>query len=249
MCLIAFAYQAHPRYRLVVAANRDEFYRRPTAAAGFWPECPGLLAGRDLEQGGAWLGVTGDGRFAALTNYRDPAANKPDARSRGALVRDFLCGGREARAYLEGIRAAQGEYNGFNLLAGDAGGLWYYSNRTDVVAAVAPGIHGLSNHLLDTPWPKVAKAKAGLAACLAGPEDALAAGLFALLADDAPAPDGALPDTGVGLAWERLLSPVFIAGEDYGTRSSTVVLAGGGGAWFAERNWPGGAERVFNVGR
>jgi uncharacterized protein with NRDE domain len=249
MCLIAFAYKTHPRYSLVVAANRDEFYRRPTAPVDFWPECPCVLAGRDLEQGGTWLGVSRDGRFAALTNYRDPAANRPDARSRGELVRDYLCGSMSPQEYLERVKASGGDYNGFNLLVGDAGGLWYYSNRTDVVAAVAPGVHGLSNHLLDTPWPKVAKAKAGLAACLAGPDDALATGLFALLADAEPAPDGALPDTGVGLAWERTLSPVFIASADYGTRSSTVVLLGGGGTRFAERTWPEGAERVYEVGR
>lgn len=245
MCLIAFAYRVHPRYSLVVAANRDEFYRRPTAPAAFWSECPGVLAGRDLEQGGTWLGVTRDGRFAALTNYRDPAANRNGARSRGELVRDYLCGALAPREYLERARAAGGDYNGFNLLAGDAGGLWYYSNRTDVVAEVAPGVHGLSNHLLDTSWPKVAKAKAGLAACLGGSEEALAAGLFALLADDAPAPDAALPDTGVGLEWERTLSPVFIASADYGTRSSTMVLLGEGGTRFAERTWPEGAERVY----
>ncbi len=245
MCLIAFAYRTHPRYSLVVAANRDEFYRRPTAPAGYWPECPGMLAGRDLEQGGTWLGATRDGRFAALTNYRDPAANRPDVRSRGELVRDYLCGSLPPQVYLEQARAAGDDYNGFNLLAGDAGGLWYYSNLTDTVAAVPPGVHGLSNHLLDTPWPKVTKAKAGLAACLTGPDEGLAEGLFALLADDALAPDALLPDTGVGLAWERTLSPVFIASDDYGTRSSTVVLLGGGGTRFAERSWPAGTERVY----
>ncbi len=191
--------------------------------------------------------MTRDGRFAALTNYRDPAANRPDARTRGELVRDYLCGSLEPREYLERARAAGGDYNGFNLLAGDIGGLWYYSNRTDVVAEVAPGVHGLSNHLLDTPWPKVARAKAGLAACLADAGEALADGLFALLADDAPAPDAALPDTGVGLAWGRTLSPIFIAGADYGTRSSTVVLLGDGGTRFVERSWPEGAERVYEL--
>ena len=206
-----------------------------------------MLAGRDLQQGGTCLGVTRDGRFAALTNYRDPAANRPDARSRGELVRNYLCGALAAQEYLERVRADGGDYNGFNLLAGDAGGLWYYANRMDTVAAVAPGVHGLSNHLLDTPWPKVAKAKAGLAACLAGRDEDLAAGVFALLADEAPAPDAALPDTGVGLAWERTLSPVFIASADYGTRSSTVVLLGGGGTRFAERSWPEGAERVYET--
>lgn len=246
MCLIAFAYRCHPRYRLIVAANRDEFYRRPTAPADFWPECPPLLAGRDLEQGGTWLGVTRDGRVAALTNYRDPAAQKADARSRGGLVRDYLCGGLAPAEYLELARAAGGEYNGFNLLAGDGDGLWYWSNRGTAPAEVPPGVHGLSNHLLDTPWPKVVRAKAGMAACLRGPDEALAERLFALLADGAAAPDAELPDTGVGLAWERTLSPIFIASPDYGTRSSTVVLAGyDGRVWLGERTWPGGAEKTF----
>ena len=248
MCLIAFAYRCHPRYRLIVAANRDEFYRRPTAPAAFWPECPQVLAGRDLEQGGTWFGVTRGGRFAALTNYRDPAAQKADARSRGELVREYLCGGREPTAYLEQVRAAGGEYNGFNLLAGDGDGLWYCSNRGAALEEVSPGIHGLSNHLLDTPWPKVAKAKAGMAACLAGPDDALPAALFVLLADAVPAPDVSLPDTGVGLAWERTLSPVFIASPDYGTRSSTVLLAGyDGRIRFFERTWPAGFEHVYEL--
>lgn len=248
MCLIAFAYRCHPRYRLIVAANRDEFYRRPTARAAFWPECPGVLAGRDLEQGGTWLGVTRGGRFAALTNYRDPAARKTDVRSRGELVRDYLCGELAPAAYLERVGAAGGEYNGFNLLTGDGDGLWYCANRDAILQAVPPGIHGLSNHLLDTSWPKVAKAKAGLAECLAGPDEALPARLFALLADAAPAPDAALPDTGVGLAWERMLSPIFVASPDYGTRSSAVVLAGyDGRIWFGERTWPGGAEQVYEL--
>ncbi len=246
MCLIAFAYHCHPRYRLIVAANRDEFYRRPTAPAGFWPECPQLLAGRDLEQGGTWLGITRGGRFAALTNYRDPTAHKANARSRGGLVRDFLCDGQEPEVYLRQAFAAGREYNGFNLLIGEGDKLWYWSNRGAAPAEVTPGIHGLSNHLLNTPWPKVAKAKDGMAACLTGPDEALPARLFALLADDASAPDAALPDTGVGLEWERTLSPIFIASPDYGTRSSTVILAGyDGQVWFCEKSWPGGAERVF----
>jgi uncharacterized protein with NRDE domain len=252
MCLIVFAYRCHPRYRLVVAANRDEFYRRPTAPAAFWPECPQVLAGRDLEQGGTWLGVTRGGRIAALTNYRDPAANRADARSRGALVRDYLGGGVGPAAFAEQAAAAGRDYNGFNLLAGDGESLRYCSNRDGAAYEVPPGVHGLSNHLLDTPWPKVARAKTALAACLEGREETLAARLFALLADAVPAADEDLPDTGVGLAWERTLSPIFIASPDYGTRSSTVVLAGyDGRVWFIERTWPEGSELVYEfiVGR
>jgi len=249
MCLIVFAYRAHPDWRLVVAANRDEFYRRPTAPAGFWPDCPAVLAGRDLEHMGTWLGVTGAGRFAALTNYRDPAANRPDAKSRGELVKNYLCGSLPPAAYLEEIRRAAGDYNGFNLIVGDAAGLYYYSNLSGEATAVPPGVHGLSNHLLDTPWPKVVKAKTGLAACLADPEGVRPAALFALLGDRTPAPDAELPDTGVGEAWERLLSPVYIVSPDYGTRSSTVVLMKNtGGIYFEERRTPDSAGAVYELG-
>lgn len=245
MCLIVFAYDCHPEYRLILAANRDEFRRRPTAAAAFWPECPQVLAGRDLEAMDTWLGVTRGGRFAALTNYRDPAVHRQDARSRGDLVRAFLCGGLPPGDYLAAAQKDGRLYNGFNLLAGDASGLLYYSNRGGAVRPVAPGIHGLSNHLLDTPWPKVERAKAALAACLSGTDD-LEAGLFALLADRTPAADDALPATGVDLAWERLLSPIFIAGDDYGTRSSSVLTVDRcGRTVFRERGWPDGAERSY----
>lgn len=246
MCLIVFACDAHPRYKLVVAANRDEFYRRPTAPAAFWPDCPTLLAGRDLQEGGTWLGVTRAGRFAALTNYRDPAAQRADARSRGGLVRDFLSGGMTPREYLAGVDERRGDYNGFNLLVGDGSGLLYYASRTGEAWAVAPGVHALSNHLLDTRWPKVAKASSRMAAELAAESPDLTERLFALLADAEPPPDAVLPDTGVGLAWERVLGPAFITSPDYGTRSSTVLLMDrDGGIRFAERSWPDGGERVY----
>jgi uncharacterized protein with NRDE domain len=167
MCLILIAWQAHPDYPLVVAANRDEFFARPTAAAAFWPDAPQVLAGRDLEAGGTWLGVSRQRRFAALTNYREGGRQRVDARSRGALVADFLTSRASPVAYLTQLETAAAEYNGFNLVVGDGESLAYYSNRGDGQPRwLKPGIYGLSNHLLDTPWPKLASAKAAFAAAL-----------------------------------------------------------------------------------
>ncbi|MDI9570189.1 MAG: NRDE family protein [Pseudomonadota bacterium] len=247
MCLILLAWRRHPDYPLVVAANRDEFYERPTLAADFWEDQPGILGGRDLKEKGTWLGITRKGRFAALTNYRDPLRNKEDAPSRGWLVRDFLAGREGAAEYLGNLKEEADRYNGFSLILGDAEELHYYSNRGGAPVVLPPGIYGLSNHLLDSPWPKVIKAREGLrrVTSRAGrlhPED-----LFALLADRSRPADEELPDTGVGREWERILASIFIASPIYGTRSSTVILkdrrnrirfeerqyAGGDGFWMS----------------
>jgi uncharacterized protein with NRDE domain len=222
MCLILIAWQAHPDYPLVVAANRDEFFARPTAAAAFWPDAPQVLAGRDLEAGGTWLGVSRQRRFAALTNYREGGRQRVDARSRGALVADFLTSRASPVAYLTQLETAAAEYNGFNLVVGDGESLAYYSNRGDGQPRwLKPGIYGLSNHLLDTPWPKLASAKAAFAAALlALPAQEL---FLDLLADQEIVPDTHLPETGVPLAWERILSAVFVRSENYGTRASTLL--------------------------
>lgn len=222
MCLIVLAWQVHPEYPLVLAANRDEFYNRATAPARFWPEAPAVLAGRDLVAGGTWLGVTRYGRFAALTNFREPAAAKGE-RSRGLLVSHFLQGNDAPMDYAGAVMAEASHYGGFNLLLGDGDELVVLSNRGTAPRRLAPGVYGLSNHLLDTPWPKVARARAELQAQLAAPT---VDGLMQLLAHDAAAPDEALPETGVGLAMERLLSPLFIRSPHYGTRASTVLLLG-----------------------
>lgn len=236
MCLILFAVDAHPAYHLVVAANRDEWFDRPTAPAAFWDDAPAVLAGRDLEANGTWMGVTRGGRFAALTNFRDPAANRPGARSRGALVRDFLAGAGAAPDYLRAVAAEAERYNPFSLLVGDARGLFYFSNRAGAIVPVAPGVHGLSNHLLDVPWPKVRLGKSRLAERLRGEVDPDA--LLAALDDPVPAPDDALPRTGVALDWERDLSPVRIRTRDYGTRASTVLLVSRDGCvTFVERSF------------
>lgn len=225
MCLIAFAYNVHPSYRLILAANRDEFYERPSSSADFWNHVPQILAGRDLKNGGTWLGVTRNGKFAAVTNYRDPASLKSGAPSRGKLVSDYLRGDRHADDYLKKISSRADLYNGFNLLAGDDNDLFVFSNRGEKQKLV-PGIYGLSNHLLNTPWPKVSRAKRMIRAALGKKGADLEEELFHALADRRVPPDEKLPSTGIGPEWERILSAIFIESPIYGTRSSTVLLIG-----------------------
>lgn len=234
MCLIAFAWQSDPRWKLVVAANRDEWRERPAEPAAWWPDHPRLLAGRDLQAGGTWLGVTAEGRFAALTNFRDPSDKRPGAPSRGELVTRYLLGHEKPEAFLAGLAQRAKAYAGFNLLAGDGETLFVLCSREPEPRAIEPGVHALSNHRLDEPWPKVRRAREAMAQALADADPE--ARLFGLLGDAAPAADGELPDTGVGLAWERRLSPPLILGPDYGTRASTVVRIGWDGTVrFEER--------------
>jgi uncharacterized protein with NRDE domain len=223
MCLILFAYHVHPSYPLIVAANRDEFYERPTAPAAFWEDAPSVLAGRDLEKGGTWMGVTRTGRFAAITNYRAPGHARPDAKSRGFLVSDYLIGTDTPQAYLKKVQKEHEHYNGFNLLVGDTQSLYYYTPLHNEIEEVSPGIHGLSNHVLDTPWPKVRKGTEKLKQAL---HDKIIdeTTLFSILSDAEESPEEELPNTGVGKEWEKLLSPLFIQSETYGTRSSTIFL-------------------------
>ncbi|MCK5363987.1 MAG: NRDE family protein [Gammaproteobacteria bacterium] len=228
MCVIFLAWRRHPDYRLVVAANRDEFYARPTAPAGYWPEAPDVLAGRDLEGGGTWLGVTRAGRFAALTNYRRGDGHIPDAPTRGRLVSDFLLSASSPGEYLQSLAQRAGDYNGFNLLVGDGESLHWFSNCGGEPSTLEPGIYAVSNDLLDTPWPKIMRGKDGFGRLLEARDIDLSA-MFELLMDRQTAADGALPDTGIGLSRERALSPIFIAAGDYGTRSSTVLLIEGTG--------------------
>lgn len=224
MCLILLAWRAHPEYPLVFAGNRDEAYERPSAAADFWVDDPRIFGGRDLEKGGTWLGLTRTGRLAAVTNYRDGPAARMAPRSRGELTAEFLRGTEEPRAYLERMAARAADYGGFALIVGDLDRLYCISNRGRGIEEIAPGVHGLSNHLLDTPWPKVRRGKQRLSALLKAEEAELVDGLLATLADRTAAPDSQLPDTGVGLQRERELSSAFVAGERYGTRASTALL-------------------------
>ena len=205
----------------MVAANRDEWRERPAEAARWWPDHPQLLAGRDLQAGGTWMGVTRDGRFGAVTNFRDPSDKRSTARSRGGLVTRFLLGAESAQAFLRALSPHVGDYNGFNLILGDDSGLWYFGSREGEARPIAPGVHGLSNHLLDEPWPKVVRARATMQEAIQGADPAPR--LFELLGDGQGVPDAELPDTGVGLAWERRLASPLITGKDYGTRASTVV--------------------------
>lgn len=239
MCLFLFAHEAHPRYRLVVAANRDEWYGRAAERAHAWGDGSGTFAGVDRRGGGTWLGVTETGRFAAITNYRDPRDLRPASPgepSRGALVSGFLEDDRIPEEHLDWIAACGGGYRGFNLVVGDMRTLAYVSNRGGRPARVEPGIHGLSNHLLDTPWPKVRRGKAALAALLEGAREVDVDALLAMMRDDTVAPDAELPDTGVGLEMERALSPMFIRSPGYGTRCTTVLLVERSGlVTFVER--------------
>ena len=222
MCLIALAHRAAPGLRLLVAANRDEMFERPAAPAHFWEDHAQILAGRDLRAGGTWLGMSRTGRFGAITNFRNPLDRRDDAPSRGALVSDFLLGEESPQAYLSRIAARAGAYNGFSLLVGDGNELWFCSNRNGDASRVEPGIHALSNHVLDEPWPKVRRAREGLRRLLAGSFDA--EDCFELLADETVAPDSELPHTGIGLERERKASAIRIIDPVYGTRCSTVVI-------------------------
>lgn len=235
MCLLAVAWQHHPELPLVVAGNRDEFHGRATRPAAFWPDAPQVLAGRDEQAGGTWLGMTRDGRFAAVTNVREPAA-AAGIRSRGELTADFLAGKDSAAAAAQRAVAEGAAYSGFNLLLGDGRDLYYASNRDPgSPRRLEPGIHALSNHLLETPWPKLLRLREKLREALAGPVTTEV--LLAMLEDRRPAPPERLPDTGLPPELERRLSAPFVVGEEYGTRSSTVVLAGRDRIDFRERRF------------
>jgi len=212
----------HPRYKLILAANRDEYYERPTAQAAFWDKSPNLLGGRDLQGCGTWLGITREGRLAAITNYRDPASNKTDAPSRGELVSGFLLSNEDPRTFLARLASRADPYNGFNLVVGSNDQYYWYSNRGGPSRLLATGIYGVCNHLLDTPWPKVKKARAGFGKVLSRTPEPEA--FFNMLSDGSMPPDEDLPQTGVGLEWERILAPVFVKSDIYGTRSSTVLF-------------------------
>ena len=243
MCLILFAHRAVPGHVLVLAANRDEFFARPTEPASHWTDAPHVLAGRDLEKGGTWLGVTRDGRWAAVTNYRDGTRPETGSRSRGELVARYLLKGSSAASYAAAVVSAGSEYHGFNLLVGDTEGVHYVSNHGAQPQALRPGIYGLSNHLLDTPWPKVARGKRDMEALLGANSEDPTEPLLALLADRRPAAAEALPETGVSRDWEKLLSSAFIRAPGYGTRASSVLLIEySGAASLCERSFGASAE-------
>jgi len=239
MCLIFISLNNHPTYKLIVAANRDEFYNRKTATANYWEDYPDILGGRDLEAMGTWMAMTKSGKIGMVTNYRDPKNIHPQAPTRGKLVSDYLIQPIAPARYLKELELRGKEYNGFNLIVGHPDALFYYSNYAKGVVKIADGFHGLSNHLLDTPWPKVTRVKKKFGSLLSAaklqPQELLEA-----LYDEQRAPNHELPDTGVGPEWEQALSSLFIKTNGYGTRCSTVVL-------IDKQNEVIYSERVYNT--
>jgi len=251
MCLILLAQSAHPDYPLVFAGNRDEFYDRPSAPATFWDDAPHVLGGRDRKAGGTWLGITQRGHWATVTNVRDQMPRRDDAPSRGRLVAEYLKDEPSPEAYVRSVQATADRYNGFNLLVGTPEQTFYLSNRNGPPYPVSPGVHGMSNAQLDDPWPKVERGTSKLRAALE--HEITPERLLGILDDRQPAPDDELPQTGMGKATEQMLSPPFIEGENYGTRTSTVLLVHRTGTvTFVERNFdrgtPAGTRRFsFDV--
>jgi uncharacterized protein with NRDE domain len=239
MCIIYFAFDQHPDNPLILIANRDEFYERPSAAASYWEDFPYIYGGRDLQGSGTWLGVTKNGRFSAVTNYRDPSAPL-GTQSRGNLAADFLKSEKPAREYLAEVESHGHEYSGFNLLVGEINErceLFYYSNRGEGILELSAGVYGLSNHLLDTPWPKVEKGKARFADLLRSGETSNK-NFFDILSDESLAAEEDLPSTGIPFEAEKAISAIFIKTPGYGTRCSTVLRFDSSLEWSFE-------ERVF----
>lgn len=223
MCLLFVGYEMSPSYKYVIAANRDEFLERPTAPLGFFDPEKTILAGKDLQGGGTWLGVSQDLRIAAITNYRDGKGGVQGAPSRGEIIPSYLNGSKHAGTFLEELSLRADRYHGFNLVVGGSDGLFYYSNKKSQVEKLAPGFYGLSNHQLETSWPKVIRGKTMLRSLMVGVDRIDEAAIFKVLSDQCDVEDSLLPDTGVGIVWERLLSTIFIDSKNYGTRSSAVI--------------------------
>jgi uncharacterized protein with NRDE domain len=243
MCLIVFGYKTVPGYRLILAANRDEFYERPALSAQFWDEDPDMLAGKDLVAGGTWLGIRKNGRLGMLTNYRKMGSHDPDAKSRGFLIRDFLQSRLPAKQFLLNISNPE-NYNGFNLLADDTSNFCHYSNITNHTTIIEPGVYGISNALINTPWPKVEEARHQFQKLLKN-NSLSEENLFQLLTDNETYPENQLPETGLPPEMEKALSAIFIKTEDYGTRCSTVVyIRNDGQVRFTERVYEAGSDHI-----
>jgi uncharacterized protein with NRDE domain len=246
MCLIVFANNVLEDYKLIFAANRDEFYNRPSEQAEFWKEYPDLLAGKDLQAGGTWMGITKQGRFAAITNFRDLKNHRNDAPSRGNLTLDFLVNDIHPEDYYNSLKSELENFNGFNLILGTVDELYYFSNKTENLNKLEPGIYGISNALLDTSWPKVDKSKRQLQH-LIEQKNIHPWEILNLLDDTSLARDEDLPDTGVGIELERILSPIFIKSENYGTRSSTIFTVDNhNNARFVEKTYFANTGRFSN---
>lgn len=245
MCIAYLSLGIHPQWPVFIAANRDEFHARPALAVAPWKQTPAVFAGIDLKAGGTWLGVTRQGRFGLLTNYREPGLRPRQAPSRGALVSDYLCADQAAAAYADAIGTHARRYEGFNLIVGDRHGAWYVGNRTpaDGPQALPSGTYVLSNHLLDTPWPKAERLRQALDTFDLDVLPQNLGAVFGILKDTTPADDDTLPRTGLDLARERLLSSPFIIGSEYGTRCSTVIaIRADGRAWISETSYDAAGE-------
>lgn len=246
MCLIIFAWDVHPKYQLILAANRDEFYQRPSATAGFWQDQPDILGGRDLQAGGSWMTLSRFGRFAAVTNYRDPANINPDALSRGELTTQFMNSREEPSAYVANLHNQAGQYNGFNLLVCNLEEMVHYSNYERKLNVLKPGVYGLSNALLDTEWPKVIQSKQRFEKLIASQfthED-----LIKMMGDTEEAYDALLPSTGVSKELERALSPVCIRMDNYGTCCTTILtIDRDTQVNFTEKSYPVGNRQDTSV--
>ena len=250
MCLLAFRWLDHPTYSLIFAGNRDEAYARPTQPARYWDAYPNILGGRDLKAGGTWMGVTRSGRWSVITNVRDPSRQRPGAPSRGHLVTNYLQSADAPEAFACALAEETGRYNAFNLLVGSPSDCWYVSTEQESAEPVSPGIHGMSNAELDTSWPKTDRAKREMRqrtqprATSNGQSKIKPEILLDMLDNREPYPPPTLPDTGVGLELEKLLSPMFITSGEYGTRASTVLLIRRDGhVTFAERTFERGEEK------
>src|SRR6188768_2150729 len=258
MCLLVLAWRCHPRHRLVVAANRDEFHARAAAPLGPWDPPSGLIGGRDLLAGGAWFAVDTRQRFGIVTNFREFGRRRRSAPSRGGLIPAYLSGDLAPGEYLRQLETDAPGYAGFNLLVGDGNTLWYASNRADQFAReLPPGIYGLSNEFLDTPWPKLVRVRARFEALMqstkASDLDAFDSELFAMLGDREPAPPDSLPPGDLSPEWARKLSAPFVLDPRFGTRCSTVLTISNEGALrITERRFDvngaaaGQSEHVLN---
>lgn len=224
MCILFIAVKQHPQYPLIIAANRDEFHQRPTAISDYWKEHPALLAGRDLTALGTWMGINTNGRIAALTNIRAPGTDKKDAVTRGELVTNFLISNQSASKYLNKLQNTHQNYNGYNLLFGQYDNLRVYNSFENTTHTLEAGVYGLSNASLNSPWPKLDAGRSALANYCQHADILSHEHLFELLTNKRAAKDEDLPQTGISIEWERMLSSIFIQSDDYGTRSSTILL-------------------------
>ncbi|MEM7456019.1 MAG: NRDE family protein [Planctomycetota bacterium] len=253
MCLIVVAHRVHPVYSLVIAANRDEFLNRPAEAMHWWTDHSDILAGRDKRAGGTWMGVHRDGRWAAITNFRRRGEDQSGRPSRGEIVTGFLTSDKNACEYLADLDATADAYNGFNLLLGLPEEIYYYGNRVPArqqrFEPLPPGVYGLSNHLLDTPWPKVELAMSRLRKLCQSTDALEHKAIIEMLQDSSRPEDARLPDTGIGLDKERLLSAMFIQSDDYGTRCSTSLLADNGLIRIREFTHDSAATAEFEIDR